>query len=258
MSSKELAKRVQKSVIGMRPVLPLAQRVDLGSVGTIDDEGQFRYQGTIGSMLGLNYLGGELEPVSKPDLQWSTTVGKNVRVGIGAKADTSGELAQFANAKGVATISFGAANSTFVAVKGLTVRGLAEPRLLMDAILSAYRRGAWSEDMVFVYQVGIAHNLTIIMSRDAGTKVALKASARVAAAAAADVDLAVGFKMQIATNAVEQVSGARNLVAFYNAYRVSDRWWKAPKVEQADMIAFGTEIKDVANPIADDAFLTEV
>lgn len=258
MSNKELVKRVQKSVIAMRPVLPLAQRINLGSVGTIDDDGAFRYQGTIGSMLGLNYLGGELEPVSKADLQWSTTIGKNVKVGIGAKADTSGELAQFANAKGVATITFGAKNSTFVAIKGLTVRGLAEPKLLMDAMLSAYRRGAWSEDMVFVYQVGIAHNLTIIMSRDAGTKVALKASAKVAAAAAADVDLAVGYKMQVATNAVEQVSGAKRLIAFYNAYRISDRWWKDPTVVQADMIAFGTELKDVSDPIADQAFLVNV
>ena len=46
MSKKELVKRVQGSVIAMRPVLPLGQPLGLGSVGTIDDDGNFSYQGT--------------------------------------------------------------------------------------------------------------------------------------------------------------------------------------------------------------------
>ena len=53
---------VQKSEIGLRPVLPLAQPLDIGHVGTVDDAGVFSHKGTISSMLGLNSLGSELPP----------------------------------------------------------------------------------------------------------------------------------------------------------------------------------------------------
>ena len=193
MSKKELVKRVQGSVIAMRPVLPLGQPLGLGSVGTIDDDGNFSYQGTIGTMLGLNNLGRELEPVSLPSLQWS-----------------------------------------------------------------AYEDGIWTRDMVFVYRIGIARNITLVINSEAGTKVGLKASAKVAAAAAADVDLAAGFKMQIATNSVEQVSGARNLVAFYSAYRIGDPPIGKPKVVPAERILFGTELNEIAAPIAGDAYFQDI
>ncbi len=258
MSKKELVKRVQGSVIAMRPVLPLGQPLGLGSVGTIDDDGNFSYQGTIGTMLGLNNLGRELEPVSLPSLQWSTTTGKDVSVGIGSRADTSGALSRFANLKGFATITFGSRDSTFIAVKGLTVRAFAEPKLFMNSMLSAYEDGIWTRDMVFVYRIGIARNITLVINSEAGTKVGFKASAKVAAAAAADVDLAAGFKMQIATNSVEQVSGARNLVAFYSAYRIGDPPIGKPKVVPAERILFGTELNEIAAPIAGDAYFQDI
>jgi len=244
MSNEDLVKKVRNSIIAMRPVLPITQPLDLGSVGTIDDDGVFHYLGTIGSMLGLNSLGGELTPVINKDLAWSLSTGKNVKVGIGAKADTTGEFSKFANARGNATISFESANSSFLAVKGLTTRELAEPQLLINAMLSAYKADQfrWKEDWVFIYQLGIAHRRTIILSSQANTKVLLKGSGKLAAGAAANVDLAAGFQFEISTNSVEQLVGTKNDVAFYNAYRVKDSWFSSPHAQNALRMSFGTEV----------------
>jgi hypothetical protein len=85
--------------------------------------------------------------------------------------------------------------------------------------------------------------MTVILAKESETTVLLKASGKVAASAAANVDLAVGFRFVAATKAVTQISGGRNVSAFYDAYRVKDSWFSRPKLEKYRVdAAFGTDL----------------
>lgn len=249
--TKQYVEKVRKSEIGMRPVLPLALPMDLGYVGTIDESGGFNHRGTIGSMLGLNTLGGEL-PTQQSDMKVSITSGKSVQVGFNADAKTDGPLAQFANLRGKASISFGAENGFFAAVNGLKIRQLAEPQLLIRAVLNAYDQGRWGKDWAFVFRVGIAQRFTAILASEADTVVLLKASGKVAAAASSAVDVAAGFKFAASTKAVTQITGGKDTVAFYDAYRVKDTWFSGPKVERYSFrdMAFGVDLEDYPSGVS--------
>ncbi|MET0459804.1 MAG: hypothetical protein ABW195_11190 [Ilumatobacteraceae bacterium] len=232
---------VQKSEIGLRPVLPLAQPIDIGHVGTVDDAGVFSHKGTISSMLGLNSLGAELPPQATDHLEVTVTSGNDVQVGFGASAKTDGLLAEFANLKAKASIDFGSSDSFFLALKGIKIRQLAEPQLLLNAMLAAYKQRPrrWHKDWVFVDRVGIASNLTVILAKEAKTTVLLKASGTAKVEAAAEVDLAAGFKFVASSKGVTQITSARKLVAFYSAYRVRDGMFSKPEITQR---AYGLDL----------------
>ena len=134
-------------------------------------------------------------------------------------------LAEFANLKAKASIDFGSSDSFFLALKGIKIRQLAEPQLLLNAMLAAYKQRPrrWHKDWVFVDRVGIASNLTVILAKEAKTTVLLKASTTAKVETAAEVDLAAGFKFVASSKGVTQITSARKLVAFYSAYRVRRR-----------------------------------
>jgi hypothetical protein len=229
--TKQFTDIVLHSEISMRPVLPLGLPVDLGHVGTIGKDGTFNHLGTASSILGLNSLGKEL-PVQISPLCISLSSGKDVRVVFGADAKTDGALAQFSRLSGKASISFGSANSFFASVNGLKIRELAEPHLLLNPILKAAAHEKWSKDEVFIYRIGLARHLTVILASQSDTTVLLKASGKVAAAAITDVDLAAGFKFVASTNAVAQITGGRGIAAFYDAYRVKEHILSEPQLER--------------------------
>jgi hypothetical protein len=247
--TKQFVEKVRRSEIAMRPVLPLALPVDLGHVGMISDDGAFNQLGTIGTMLGLNSLGGELPKVQSP-IRVSVTSGRNVSVSFGVDAKTDGALSRFANLGGKASIEFGSSDSFFLAADGLQIRQLTEPQLLVNAMLSAYERGQWKKEWYFIHRIGIARKLTVILAKEAETTVLLKAAAKVAASAVADVDLATGFKFVAATKAVTQITGGRNVAAFYDAYRVRDGWFSKPKLAKYSVDAFGVDLDAYPREVA--------
>jgi hypothetical protein len=204
--------------------------MDLGYVGVIDDDGSFRYRGTISTLLGISQ-GAEL-PVSDSDARFTISSGSNVKVNLAAKVDAAGPFGAFANAKVKASITFGASDGFFIAVDGLKIREVAEPETLNLAMLRAYRDGNWQEDFVYVYQVGVAKAFTAILAHQANTDVLLSAKGRVKAGAISDVDLAGKFGFSASTSSVTQLVGGKNIKAFCNVYGVEDRWFHKPKVRQ--------------------------
>jgi hypothetical protein len=241
--TKQFTDMVLHSEISMRPVLPLGLPVNLGHVGTIGRDGTFNHLGTASSVLGLNSLGTEL-PVQISPLCVRLSSGKDVTVAFGADAKTDGALAQFSRLSGKASISFGSADSFFVSVNGLKIRELAEPHLLLNPILEAFAHEKWSKDAVFIYRIGLARHLTVILASQSDTTVLLKASGKVTAAATADVDLAAGFKFVASTKAIAQITGGRGIAAFYDAYRVKTHILSEPQLERyrLRMPLFGMEI----------------
>lgn len=242
--SSDFVKAVQKSEIGQRPILPLAQPLDIGHVGTVDNDGVFHHRGTIGSMLGLNSLGREL-PIQDKQISVSVTSGRDVIVNFGAAARTDGVLAQFGNIKAKASIDFGSSNSFFLALNGLRVRQLEEPQLLLNAILLAYKQRPrrWHKDWVFVDRLGVADQLTVVLAKEANTTVLLKGSASAKIASASDVDLAAGFKFVASSKGVTQITGVKKAAAFYSAYRVRDRLFSKPVIARVYLApAFGMDL----------------
>lgn len=243
--SSEFVKAVQKSEISLRPILPLAHPLDIGHVGTFDGAGVFSHRGTIGSMLGLNSLGGEL-PIQDKRISVSVTSGRDVKVNFGAAAKADGVLAQVGNIKAKASIVFGSSNSFFLAINGLRIRQLEEPELLLHAILSAYKQRPrrWQKDWIFVDRLGIADHLTVVLAKEANTTVLLKASSSAKVASASDVDLSAGFKFLASSKGVTQITGARRAAAFYSAYRVRDRLFSGPGIERAYIMQpFGMDLE---------------
>lgn len=248
--TRQYVNKVLKSEVGMRPVIPLPTPLDLGFVGTVSDDGVYSHRGTIQAMLGLNSIGRELPPQDS-SLSISVTSGRAVKVGFRASASTDGTLAQFGDLAGKATISFGAADGFFLAVNGWKIRQLAEPQLLINAILTGYRQGVWEKDWVFIHQLGIAKSMTAILSSEKDTTVLVKASTKVAAGAAAEADLAAGFNFVASTKAVTQVVGKKNVTAFYGAYRVKDTAFSEPCIERFLLRdAFGLEMKQYSDAVA--------
>lgn len=243
--TKRFVQAVLKSEVGLRPVIPLAQPIGLGYVGEVDADGVWTHVGTLQTLLGLNDLGGELPPQDK-SLNMSVTSGKSVKVAFGASASTDGVLAEFGNLKAKASISFGAENGFFLALDGLRVNQLAEPQKLHPAILTSYVLKQWQEDWVFIHQIGIAKKLTAIIASESDTTVLLKGSGQVAAKAAAEVDLSGSFKFVASTKAVTQITGGKNVAAFYGAYRVRKSLLKGASVEPFKLIAqpFGRDLAD--------------
>ena len=242
--TEKFVEAVQKSEIGLRPILPLGQPLDIGHVGTISKDGVFSHRGTISSMLGLNSLGPEL-PVEKKGLDVSVTSGRDVKVNFGANAKTDGVLAQFGDIKAKASIEFGSADSFFLALNGLEIRQLKEPQLLLNAILAAYKQRPrrWHKDWVFVDRVGVASNLTVVLAKEAKTTVLMKASAKAKVADKAEVDLAAGFEFVASSKGVTQISGARKATAFYSAYRVRDGLFSSPEIDRVFLAeAYGMEL----------------
>jgi len=243
MTSK-FVKKVLDSEIGLRPILPLGQPLDIGHVATVGEDGLIRHRGTISSMLGLNSIGRELPPV-KSRISVSVTSGRDVKVNFGASAKTDGVLAQFGDIKAKASIEFGSTDSFFVALSGIRIRQLEEPQLLLNAILQAYeqRPRRWQKEWVFVDRIGIASSLTIVLARESATTVLLKASATARVARAAEADLASGFSFVASNKGVTQITGQRDVAAFYSAYRVRDGLFSEPQIDRFyKAVAFGTDL----------------
>jgi hypothetical protein len=227
--SRQFVTKVQASEIGMRPVLPLGQPLNVGHVGTIDEDGRFQYLGTVAHVLEVPAAGSVLSAQESP-IQVTVTSGNSVKTSLQATAETTGPLAQFGDLKGKATISFERRDGFFLALQGLTIRQLAQPQKLFGPILNAYRQGRWEKEWVFIHRIGVTRHLTVILASEAGTTVLLRASGKAGLGGAAEADLAAGFRFVRSTKGVTKIVCGRNNRAFYDAYRVRDRWFSKPRV----------------------------
>jgi hypothetical protein len=221
---EEIVKRA-KSELGMRPILPLGQTVTAGAIGTIDDNGAFRYWGSSKSLLGLSP--GRPLPDSKARPNFGATSGKDVSVGFKASGKASTLFPDLPKASARVEVSFAKKNSCLISARDISVKTLAEPYKLADAIKARYLAGAWDPDYVVVYQLGWAGQYLGIAADADATNVALSAKGTFDQKPVT-ADLAGNFSIKAYSKAITQ-NDAKNALAFFSAYRVHRNWlvfWK--------------------------------
>jgi hypothetical protein len=211
--------------LGLRPILPLGQPIPFGAIGTIDDNGTFRYWGSSKSLLGLS--AGRPLPDSKARPDFGATSGGEVSVGFKARGDASTLFPNLPKAKARVEVSFAKKNSCLISARTVTVKTLSEPHKLAEAIKRRYLDDAWDPAYVVVYQLGWAGEYLGISADADQTNVALSAKATVNQQPLT-ADLAGNFSVSAHSKAITRHT-SRNALAFFNAYRVHRNWlifWK--------------------------------
>jgi hypothetical protein len=221
---EEVIDRAKKE-LAMRPILPLGQTVPFGAIGTIDDNGAFRYWGSSKSLLGES--AGRPLPDSKARPDFGATSGDDVSVGFKARGEASSLFPNLPKAKARVEVSFAKKNSCLISARTITVKTLAEPHKLAEAIKRRYLDGAWDADYIVVYQLGWAGEYLGISADADDTNVALSAKASINQQPVT-ADLAGNFSVSAHSKAITR-QDAKNALVFFNAYRIHRRWfvfWK--------------------------------
>ena len=111
-----------------------------------------------------------------------------------------------------------------------------DPNRLLGEMLRAYRAGLWQEEYCFIYQIGVAASSGRALAQSAA-KLLLSASGTVTAGPVplASVGAKFGFERQ--SGSLEHLVSNRPTRAFFNAYAVKPRWFRAPKVKVAASVA---------------------
>jgi hypothetical protein len=222
-----------RSEVKMRPVLPLGQPMPLGSVGYLDGHA-FRYVGTTDSLLDqrpAKPIPGEGRPAVE------IVSGRDVTLSFHGKGESSQVFGDIAKGKARVEVTFNSEKSFLLAADILKIRMISEPSVLLAAMLRAYKAGVWEERYCFVFQVATVASYTAVLSRQAGAKLLLSVSAKIGSGPVSVGDMASGARFERQSGAVERIIAQKGTVAFYNAYRVKDSWFKAPKIEVATALA---------------------
>ena len=237
---KALVRKVRQD-IKMRPVLPVGQTIGIGSVGYIEDDA-FRYVGTVSTMLQQ----GPGDPVSgNPVPIVSITSGRDVQLFFHAAGQTSETFGSIANGRARIEVTFSNDKSFLLAAESVTPTTMAEPHLLLQAMLRAYKAGAWQERYCFVYQVGVAATFTIALSEQAASKLLISGNAALGDGPATVGKLAAGVKFERASGATTVQVGEANICAFFNAYRVKDRVFRKLTTEVASAALGSTDAEEL-------------
>jgi hypothetical protein len=221
---EEVIKKARRE-LGMRPILPLGQTIPFGAIGTLDDNGAFRYWGSSKSLLGMPAGRPLTDSRARPD--FGATSGRDVSLGFKAAGEASTLFPNLPKAKARVEVSFARKNSCLISARTLTVKTLSEPHKLADEIKRRYLDGAWDDDYVVVYQLGWAGEYLGISADADETNVALSAKAAFKQQPLT-ADIAGKFTVSAHSKAITR-HDARNALAFFNAYRVHRRWlvfWK--------------------------------
>lgn len=213
----------------MRPVLPLGFAMKLGAIGRIEG-GAFRQWGTSETLLavapGKPLTGGELPLV---ELQ----SGRDVQISALAKGATSATFGNLAKGKARIEVDMGSSRSFVAAAGDVKIKTLSEPHRLVNPMLRAYMDGLWDPDYVVVYEIGVAQRYSAILANIRDTKLLLSASAGIGSGALKAGDLAGNVSFEQQTSSTVKLIGGRNVVAFFNAYRVAESFWGKPVVRTA-------------------------
>ncbi|MFJ2595165.1 hypothetical protein [Streptomyces erythrochromogenes] len=236
----KLVKKCKDSQIKMRPVLPLGQPISIGAIGYLENHA-FRYLGTCETLLGLS-PGQPLQGEGHPEFELVS--GKDVHHDTHTHGQTSQAFGVIANANGAVEISFDSEKSFMIAARSVSVSTMPEPISLLGAMLDRFAVGAWREEYCVVYQIGVAENYTSVLSQQSGSKLLLSADGSAGKGGLSLGDLAVGTRFEQQKGALDRVIAAREVPAFFNAYKVKDRFFRGATTETATSLG--------KNPSADE------
>ncbi|WP_371565286.1 hypothetical protein [Streptomyces canus] len=216
----------------MRPVLPLGQALSIGSVGFLEDHA-FRYVGTVETLLGKS-AGSPLPSEGLISFNASSEDGFSHR--IYASGETSETFGSIVGANGAIELSFSTESAFMLSAKDVAITTMGDPAALLAEMLKRYKAGAWEKRYCFVYQVGTAAAYTATLSRQSGAKLLLSVDTSLGQGNFSVADVAAGAHLTHQSGALDQIIGAKNIPAFYNAYRVKDRFFRRDIVKTASAL----------------------
>ena len=230
-----------RSKLKMRPSLPLGQPISLGAVGYLEDHA-FRYLGTAEIMLGQP-PGALISGTGTPEVAFSS--GKEVSLSVHAKGQVSPTFGEIIDANGAIEVSLGSSNSYLIAAKDIAYSAMQDPVLLLRAMLERYSAGAWQKEYCFIYEIGTPASYTAMLSQQSGARVLLSADvAPGPAISVGDLGAGIGFKRQ--SGALDRLISDQRMPAFFNAYRVKERFFRAPAIKTATKIGPHASSAEVA------------
>ncbi|WP_327385527.1 hypothetical protein [Streptomyces sp. NBC_01207] len=237
----KLVKRCQNSTIKMRPVLPLGQPISIGAVGYLEDHA-FRYLGTCETMLGLP-PGQPLKGQGQP--QFELVSGKDVHYSTHAEGQTSEAFGVIANANGAVEISFDSDESFLIAARDVSVSTMENPISLLQRMLDRFSVNAWKEEYCVVYEIGLAETYTSVISQQSGSKLLLSADGSAGKGGLSLGQLAVGSRFEQQKGALDRLIAAHQVPAFFNAYKVRDRFFTGATTETAASLGRHSSTDDI-------------
>ncbi|WP_148684989.1 hypothetical protein [Mycolicibacterium tusciae] len=219
----------KKSSLQMRPTLPLGQSMALGDCGYIEDNA-FRYLGTSDTMLGVP-AGDPIPGKSQQSVE--IVSGKDVNITVHAKGEPSAAFNIVIDAEAAVEITFASSKSFFIAAENVHVFTMKDPVILLAALLKLFNVGAWQKHFCFIYQIGVASSYSAALSHESSAKLLLNADVNLAPVEVSIASLAAGVKFARQSGSVERIIAKRDVTAFYNAYRIKDRFFSGPTVKTA-------------------------
>jgi hypothetical protein len=229
----KLVKMCRRGAVKMRPVLPLGQAMSLGMVGYLDNHA-FRYVGTVETMLG-GTAGKALPGEGLPSAELVS--GKEVSLLARIKGETSETFGDIAKAKARIETTFGSGKSFLLTAPSVEIATMEEPVGLLAAMLRAYNAGLWKEEYCFVYQTGRPSSYRAALAHQSGAKLLLSVSGAVGQGPVSVGSLAAKARFEGQSGALEQLITNRPVTAFFNAYRVKDRFFRGPTVQVASKLS---------------------
>ncbi|WP_405922199.1 hypothetical protein [Streptomyces sp. NBC_00122] len=216
----------------MRPVLPLGQALSIGSIGFLEDHA-FRYLGTVETLLGKNTG----TPIPGGGISSFYTTSKDGYYNkIYASGATSETFGQIVGANAAIELTFAGESAFMLSAKNITIHTMADPATLLAEILKRYKTEAWEKRYCLVYQVGVAASYTAVLARQSGAKLLLGADASFGQGDFSVADAAAGARFERQIGALDHVVGAKDIPAFFSAYRVKERFFRSNIVKSASAL----------------------
>ena len=237
----ELVKKCRKSPVKMRPVLPMGQPLSVGMVGYLDQHA-FRYLGSVETILG-EPTGKLLSGEGLPSVE--VLSGKDVSISSYAKGQTSQAFGDFAKAKARVELTFSSGKSFLIAAQDLRIKTMTEPHVLLAAMLRAYSIGLWRKHYCLIYQIAWASSFRAVLSHQPGAKLLLSLAGELGDGPASLGSLAAKASYERQSGQLEQLITNKSVPAFFNAYRIKDRFFSGSAVEVAATVPAGSSLKDV-------------
>lgn len=195
MSIAENYVRVVRKETNMFPVYPPNQQVKIGDFGVMDS-GRFIVYGNL-SRLKKPIEARAVVGARAMHREFKSERTRRVSIAAGASVSPTGPVAGSARIE----LEFGAANSVYFNVAGCRHLRIANFGALANEIVRRSRSGEWRDELRIVTGLIESQNTTLVLGREANSKVVLEADAKVPNVDVADVKL--GLRMTYDSSASE-------------------------------------------------------
>lgn len=242
-----------QSKYAMRPVVPFQTPIEIGDIGYLGRDGVWSPVSTVRHRFGVA-LGGIRDHKDQKGI-WEDRSGKDVKFHLFGKGQTSKLVANVADAKARTEIDFSSSRSFVFAAKTVTVRSASEFGPVIEAIRSAYHNRShlpedrrWDANLVFVFAVGSASRLVVILADRAKTTLAVMGSGKVGPPAT-PAELTGRIEFGSSSNELQKVNVTNARHCFYRAYRLNPsilRKWRKEKLEEVTFSAASWQVEQVS------------